>query len=212
MVKKINIEKNSPNYSDAEIVEELLKNRSHKASCFYKEGWKLFVQKEKATNYGIEKRREIYQDSFILLWKKIVKNQLVVEDKRVVYYNHKGIKRMVNDLKEWLMRTVDLKIKEIETSINNVLIDDIINEISSNLSEDIWQARKKEDLLNIVRKCIEDMNEKCRIILTRYYWEKVPMKEIKEEVGFKSARTVSNRKKDCFIELRKKILNQIEFC
>lgn len=209
---RINTVENLPKYSDVEIVEALRESKSPKAACFYKDGWNLFVQKEKGKKYGIEKRKEIYQDSFILLWKKVIKNQMVVEKQHVVYYNHKGRKKMVDDLKEWLMTTVDFKIREIEESINNVFIDDLVKEITCNLSDDICQARKEEDLLNIVRKSVENMNEKCRIILTRYYWEKIPRKEIREEVGLKSIQSVSRRKKECFIELRKTILSQIEFC
>lgn len=209
MVKKVKIDKieDLPKYTDVEIIEDMLKNRNSKTDNLYKKGWIVFVNKEKAKKYGIEQRREIYQNSFIVLWNKVLKHQMIVKDQHVICYDTKGEIRVIADLMEWLMNTVDNKIKEFERTLTDVFPKDLTNELSNDLSEDIRETIDKEKRLNIVRECVEEMNEKCRTILYRYYWENIQREEIREEVGYKNGETVSNKKEKCLAIIKKNLKN-----
>ena len=69
---------------------------------------------------------------------------------------------------------------------------------------EIFDIDKKERI-EIINKCIDDMGDTCRKILTYYYFDNLSMNDIAEKMGFANADTAKTKKYKCKQELDKKI-------
>lgn len=65
---------------------------------------------------------------------------------------------------------------------------------------------EKEKLFELIEKNLEQLGDKCKEILTAYYFLKKRMVEIATELGYANADTVKNMKSRCFKTLKQNCL------
>ncbi len=66
-------------------------------------------------------------------------------------------------------------------------------------------AQNDTELLNIVNDCIEEMDEKCRLLLTAFYREGQDWKTIAEQLGYSSDHSAAEQKRKCMVKLNRAV-------
>ena len=67
---------------------------------------------------------------------------------------------------------------------------------------------ERESRIQRIEKAYNDLKERCRQILTKYYYEKKRMGQIATEMGYDSAQTARNAKRRCMIILESQVLGK----
>ena len=61
----------------------------------------------------------------------------------------------------------------------------------------------KEEEQSEVRRLMEQLGEGCRKVLVSYYYKRMRMREIAENMGYSSEQVAKNRKSDCMKKTEK---------
>ena len=63
----------------------------------------------------------------------------------------------------------------------------------------------RQEKIKIINECINSLGETCRKILQLYYFDKLSMQELAEQMGYANADTAKTKKYKCKLELDKKV-------
>jgi len=74
-----------------------------------------------------------------------------------------------------------------------------------NITMSVTIDMDKKERIEAINRCINDLGETCRAILTYYYFDGMSMAEIAEKMGFANADTSKTKKYKCKQELDKKV-------
>ena len=133
------------------------------------------------SNNGTEQEaKDIYQDALIVFWQKVVGGKLVLTSKISTYL----YSICLNLWRKELDRKSRLSNEEKDST--------------EYLDED------KEERIRIVNECINQLGDTCRRILTYYYFDRMSMSEIAENLNFANTDTAKTKKYKC-----KKRLDQL---
>ena len=147
----------------------------------YKKNYKMMINMIVKNNGSEEEAKDIYQDALIVLWQKILSQEFILSSK---------LSTFLYSICQNLWR------KELERK----------SRLSGETVEkgEIYDIDKLERI-EIINKCISDLGETCRKILTYYYFDNLSMVDIAEKMGFANADTAKTKKYKCKLELDKKI-------
>ena len=180
--------------TDKKIIELIRDGRRNKA---IKELYALYpkVKKGVLTHGGNEDdAQEIFLDSLVLLIEKIEKPDFKLTSKLGTFLYGINHFKWMNEMRK--------QQKSPETRWNDAL------QITA---EDIDYDEEKDELLNSLSKVLETVSEKCKKIITLFYYQKKKMNEIADELEFSSVNSAKTQKYKCMeqaIQLGKDIIKQ----
>jgi len=167
--------------SDNEVIERIRKGDEKVIEYLYKKHFRMMANLITKNNGTEDEARDIFQDALIVFWKKAISGDLVLTSKISTY---------LYSICQNLWR------KELERKhrYSNEEKDDVVK-------EDHDQAER----VAIIRKCIDELGETCKKVLTLFYFEELSMDDIAAQLGFANADTAKTKKYKCKVELDKKV-------
>lgn len=165
-----------------ELIEEIKNGNLKHLDKIYlevKPGFFSFV-KGNFPSVTSQETEDIFQDSIIDLYKNIQKGTLTeIEISFTAYVVHIG--------KMKLIKLVDKKQKQQTSNLDEIL--DVSVDVPDNIE---WH--KVEQMVEFI---FTNMDDGCKAILERYYFKKMSMNEIANELGYKNSDVVKSKKNRC---------------
>lgn len=159
--------------NEKEIFERIQGGDEKALELLYKKYYRMMT-KLVITNSGTEEEaRDIYQDALIVFWQKARSGKLVLTSKisTYIYSICQNLWRKELDRKKRLSN----------------------EEKDSPVSMDM-ETREKE---KIIARCMNQLGETCKKVLTYYYFEEMSMQDIAEKLGFANTDTAKTKKYKC---------------
>jgi len=167
--------------TDKEVIEGIKRADEKMLDYLYKKNYKMMVNMIVKNNGTEEEAKDVYQDALIVLWQKILSTDFVLSSKLSTF--------LYSVCQNLWRKELDRKSKLSNEPVERGEINDI----------------DKIERIEIINKCINDLGETCRKILTYYYFDNLSMNDIAEKMGFANADTAKTKKYKCKIELDKKV-------
>lgn len=173
--------------TDQEIITQIKKGNINKPlKQLYKEFpkiKKLILSSGGTTTIA----QEIFNDSLILLIEKIEQNDFILTSKLTTYLY--GINRFLwkNELRK--------QNKTIELEWSDTLI---LNH------EDLNYDEEKEEKLQLLVQLLDQITEKCKAIIQLFYFERLSMKQIAEQLNYSSVNSAKTQKYKCLESVSKR--------
>lgn len=166
-------------YTDVDYVEGASKGDKRVQEALYRH-CKRYLEDhyEKLFFDGDVRKDEVMQESFITLWTIIEKKRIFVEDGVL---KGKNGKRLTSNLTTFFIGIALLKYKEQTRSMKNNAERQEWDEVEKEVSMAIYDANDEEHVfaqLDYIDECMSQMPEKCRMILSLFYYEGKTMADI----------------------------------
>lgn len=172
--------------TDAEVLEKIKKGDERVIDFLYKKHYKMMVNLIIKNNGSEDEAKDVYQDALIVFWQKTASGSLVLSSKISTYL---------------YSVCYNLWLKELERKGRHKHEEHDGAEIMD------FDRQERIDLMN---KCIQDMGETCRNILMLYYFDELSMSDIAEKMGFANADTAKTKKYKCKQELDKLVKSRFK--
>ncbi|MFN3403170.1 MAG: RNA polymerase sigma factor [Cytophagaceae bacterium] len=166
---------------DNEIIEKIKKGDEKALDFLYKKNYRMMVKMIIKNNGSEDEAKDIFQDALIVLWQKVNTDEFVLSSKISTYL---------------YSICLNLWRKELERKSR------LSNEETD--AQEVSNMDQKERA-EIINKCINDLGDTCKKILTYYYFDNLSMNDIAEKMGFANADTAKTKKYKCKKELDNKI-------
>ena len=181
-------------YTEEEVLAGILGNSNKMLQYVYKEAFPG-VRRYICSNSGNdEDAKDIFQESIIIIYKKLKNNNLVLTCSLKVYLF--SVCRLL-----WL--------KELENrrkSIEEVKVGDFVLDVG----EDVLEISEQNERYELYRAHFDLLKEDCKKVL-RMFLEKVPLKEIAIRMGYSSEQYAKKRKFQCKEALVNNIQNDNDY-
>jgi RNA polymerase sigma factor (sigma-70 family) len=168
--------------SDEEVIAKIRKGDERTLDFLYKKNYRMMTNMIIKNNGSEDEAKDIYQDALVVLWQKIQTPEFVLSSKISTY---------LYSICQNLWR------KELERKGRHTTEDEISK-------SEVMDFDRKERI-EVINKCINDLGETCRSILSYYYFDNMSMAEIAEKMGFANADTAKTKKYKCKQELDKRV-------
>ena len=166
--------------NEKQIFERICSGDEDALDILYKKYYRMMA-KLVMTNSGTEQEaKDIYQDALIVFWQKAVSGNLVLTSKMSTYL----YSICLNLWRKELDRKSRLSREEKDSPQ--------------------YQDHETEERVIIINKCVNELGETCRKVLTYFYFDRMSMAEIAERLGFANTNTAKTKKYKC-----KKKLNEL---
>lgn len=202
---------NPDRFSDARIVEAFSVDNV-KIQKFWFERCRVQFAKGTAHYDGLSDydRKDLFQDSFLLLLDKFRNRQVFVDREGCVMSVTRNGIHAVPDLTGYFMRIVKNKYLELYRSGKRLisLDESFVADNDENRIFDVlyWDESPEIEKERIVVKCLQSLPKSCLDILTKFYYEKKTLEEILEERKENSSYYgLKSRKSKCLSNLKKHI-------
>ncbi|MFN6944399.1 MAG: RNA polymerase sigma factor [Cytophagaceae bacterium] len=166
---------------DQEIIEKIRKGDESALDYLYQKHYRMMMKLILKNNGSEDEAKDIYQDALIVLWQKAMKPDFVLTAKISTF--------LYSICMNLWRKELERKGRHSNEESNEV---DFIN---------IEQKEKVE----IINKCISDLGETCKKILTYYYFDQMSMNDIAQILGFANADTAKTKKYKCKKELDNRV-------
>ncbi len=162
---------------DSEILEKIRKGDESALDYLYKKNFKMMTKLVINNNGTEDEAKDIYQEALIVFWQKVISGNLTLSSK---------ISTFLYSICQNLWR------KELERKSR-----------MSNEEKDTEEELDfdQQERIEIVNRCINQLGETCRRILTYYYFDSLSMHDIADLLGFANADTAKTKKYKCKKEL-----------
>jgi RNA polymerase sigma factor (sigma-70 family) len=159
--------------NEKELFERICKGDEKALEFLYKKYYRMMT-KLVITNSGTEEEaRDVYQDALIVFWQKATSGNLVLTSKISTY-----IYSICQNLwRKELDRKKRLSNEEKDTPV----------------ALDTETAERER----IIAKCIDQLGDTCKKVLTYYYFDEMSMQEIADKMGFDNTDTAKTKKYKC---------------
>lgn len=152
-----------------------------------------------------EHKMEIFQESFIKLWENIEHGKIYVENGVLI---GKGGKPFSSTLTTYFMGIAKLKYKEWtrqhSSGPNAEEAEKLRKAKDAEIYKEMLYDEGENAMLEIISDCISNMTERCREILTLFYYHEKSLDDILIEVPtYKSKNALKTEKYKCMENLRK---------
>ncbi len=162
---------------DSEILERIRKGDESALDYLYKKNYKMMTKLVINNNGSEDEAKDVYQEALIVFWQKVTSGNLMLSSK---------ISTFLYSICQNLWR------KELERK--------------SRMSNEEKDAEEEMDFdrqerIEVINRCIGQLGETCRRILTYYYFDNLSMHDIADVLGFANADTAKTKKYKCKKEL-----------
>ena len=192
-------------YSDIKFVEGIRSGREDVQRRFYFRCQECFRKNSARYDITEEERKDLFQDSFVILWDKIGDGQIYTQGNKV-YAVKRGGPAEVPDLVGYFMRIVKNLYLETLRSRGRIL------EIPEEPDDELWWSDDCEVMRHtLTRQAVILLPRRCREILTMFYYQGMTLDEIMEERSAnQSYNGVKTAKSKCLDILKVRLLNRFE--
>lgn len=176
---------------DTMIFEELKKGSDSAFKEVYESNRMFFVNFARKYELGMDEILDIYQDTYISFFENIENGKLVELQSSISTYlisigKYKIMNHLRSNQRRRLRETPMEVLGDVEGEIGDFDLDDeVLNDEEVRL-----------------KKFFEELGEKCRNIITWFYYNKRSIKEIMELGGYNSENVVKSQKSRCMKSLR----------
>lgn len=145
-------------------------------------------------NGTVDDARDIFQESIIVLYEKVVSGNFELQSKIKTYLY--AVSRRL-----WLKRLQQMQ------RFGNVLegAEDLIP-----IDEDMEDQQRRNEAFAQMDKALSKLGEPCKSLLEAFYIQKKPMMEIADSFGYTNADNAKNQKYKCLIRLKKLFFNDFK--
>lgn len=205
--------------SDVEVVIGMFHDNETLSSFLYKEWRTYFMEKHKKDFFDIQNRIEdIIDDAFVVLHSQIKKHIIYVEDgvlcgrdgkpfrsTLITYlYSVAGNlnKENVRDSFKWiLLDELFIKVSKHSDDEDCICIAETIADSSD--SNPYLYTNHEQDMLEIISECILLMSQKCKEVLTKFYYKEKSLDMIlSEDANYSSKNALKTEKNKCMNKLK----------
>jgi RNA polymerase sigma factor (sigma-70 family) len=158
---------------EKETFERICKGDEKALESLYKKYYRMMTKLVISNSGTEEEARDVYQDALIVFWQKATSGNLVLTSKMstFIYSICQNLWRKELDRKKRLSN---------EEKDSSVMID--------------TETAERE---KIVARCIEQLGDTCKKVLTYYYFEEMSMQDIADKLGFANTDTAKTKKYKC---------------
>lgn len=164
---------------DEEILKRLRHGEEAALQYLYKKHYRMMLRLVMRNSGTEEEARDVFQEALIILWQKVRSSDFVLTSKLSTY---------LYSVCQNLWR------KELERKAR------LTREEKDDIVEQNWEEKERQRLL---RQCLEQLGDTCKQVLMMYYFDRMSMKDIAEQMGFASADVAKTKKYKCMQELEK---------
>jgi len=164
---------------DSDIIDRIKKADEGALKYLYQKYYRMMVRMIINNSGTEEEAQDIFQDSLIIFWEKVINNELQLTSKISTYLYSicQNLWRKELDRKKRLSR--------------------------EEKDGEIPPEHDQNEIIKIMHACINELGETCKQVLTLYYFDKLSMKEIADKLSFSNADTAKTKKYKCKQELDK---------
>lgn len=166
---------------DKEILARMKSGDESALEYLYRKHYKMMLRMIVKNSGTEDEAKDIFQDALIVFWEKVVADRLVLTSKISTF--------LYSICQNLWRKELDRKGRHTTEVVDRADPEDV----------------DREERIAIVNRCIQELGESCRNILTYYYFDKFSMQEIAEKMGFANADTAKSKKYKCKQELDNKI-------
>lgn len=167
--------------SDEEILQRIRKGDERAIDYLYKKNYRMMVNLIVKNNGTEEEAKDVFQEALIVFWRKAITNELVLTSK---------ISTFIYSICQNLWRKeLDRKTRLTYEDRDAVLLED----------------HDRQEKIEVIHKCINELGETCKKVLTYFYFDEMSMEDIAQKMGFSNSDTAKTKKYKCKIELDKKV-------
>jgi RNA polymerase sigma factor (sigma-70 family) len=163
--------------TDLEILEKIKSGDESALDYLYKKYYKMMTKLIINNSGSEDEAKDIYQDALIVFWQKASGNNLVLTSKISTY--------LYSICLNLWRKELDRKSK--------------LSYETQDGADDFDPDRKER--IELINKCINELGETCKNLLTYYYFDEMSMNDIAEKMGFANADTAKTKKYKCKKEL-----------
>ncbi len=185
------------NYSDEQIQKGILRHDNSVLTYLYKHYYfkvNAFVKNNNGTE---EDAGDVFQEAIVVIYRKLKENDLLFENRSFEVYLFSVCRFL------WL-KNLEGKRKEKEKIRESLPFQDEIYD------EDLTALVEKNERYLLYQKHFRNISTDCQKIL-QLFFEKVPVKQIAQMMGFKSEKYVKTRKYKCKELLIERIKQDIHY-
>lgn len=169
---------------DKEIFERICNGDEKTLEYLYKKYYRMMTKMVISNSGSEQEAKDIYQDALVVFWQKAVSGNLVLTSKISTY---------IYSICQNLWR------KELDRKKR------LTNEEKDSIE---YGDHEKKERAKIINKCINQLGDTCRRILTYYYFDGLSMQDIADELGFANTNTAKTKKYKCKKKLDELVKSQ----
>lgn len=173
--------------NDAKIIEAIKKGDETAIEVLYKSNFRMMAKLIIRNNGSEDEAKDVFQDALIIFWQKVRSGELVLTSKISTYL----YSICQNLWRKELVRKSRESNDEVETTTDYVDTDRV-------------------ERINAIRKCVNQMGDTCKQVLTLYYFDGVSMNDIADLLGFANSNTAKTKKYKCKQELDRIVKKQFK--
>lgn len=145
-----------------------------------------FVLYNEGTEYDAE---DVLQESIVIIYKEVIKDGFVLRKSFDSYFGaiFKNTWKCIAKLK------------------NRISLRPGFSEEMRDIEPDFYQDFKRDLYKRIITETLTKMGGNCQLVLEMFYYDKLPMQEIADNLGYKSAQMAKNKRFRCLAILKKMI-------
>lgn len=175
--------------NDEQVIRAIKKGDESAIEVLYKKHFRMMAKLIIRNSGTEEEAKDIYQDALIIFWQKVSSGELVLTSKISTY-----LYSVCQNL--WRKELV----RKARKSDKNVEDLDSIDEVDYG----------QEERIKAIRKCVNEMGETCKQVLSLYYFDGLNMQDIADKLGFANANTAKTKKYKCKQELDRIVKKQFD--
>lgn len=158
---------------DSEILDRIANGDEQALDYLYKKYYRMMVNMVVKNNGTEVEAKDIYQEALIVFWQKVSSGQLVLTSKISTYLYSICQNQWRKEL-------------EHRGRYSHERVDG-----------EEYQSHESQERRKIVMKCMAELGETCRKVLTYYYFDGLNMTEIAKRMNFANTDTVKTKKYKC---------------
>ncbi|BDD04332.1 RNA polymerase sigma factor [Aureibacter tunicatorum] len=158
---------------DKDILIKIKNGDERALDYLYQKNYRMIVGHITKNNGSEEEAKDIFQDALIVFWQNAISESFELTSKISTYLYSVSNNLWLKELK----RKSKLSHEEKEDSVN---LD--------------FEAKERQE---IIRNCVNQMQESCQKILSLYYFDGFSMQKIAEILGYANTDTAKTKKYKC---------------
>lgn len=182
--------------SEEELFKLLINGSETAFKEVYESNRELFLNFARKYGLGNDDILDVYQDAYIVFYENIRNGKLIEMKSTVATY-------LISIGKYKILERLRKNNKKVDSSKMLNVVKDVDHELENFdiIHEELSPEQK------LLQKYFEELGEKCKTILTMFYYKKYNIKKIMVEGGYNSENVVKSQKSRCLKSLKESIKN-----
>ncbi len=169
-------------YSNEEMLSGILKNNSLVLRYIYKKYFHKIHSFVTINNGASEEANDIFQESIIIIYRKLKEDEFFLQNCTFETYLFSVCKLL------WL--------KQLQIKRGDIVKNGDISELDEIIDDDLSELIRKNERYKLFQDHFQKLGKDCQTIL-QLFFEKMPIKQITEVMGYSSESYTKKRKHQC---------------